>query len=427
MVLLMWNCLIIDDEFYKKYFDYHKQDVEIEWDIETRADVRIVVTYWSKFYKYNLNDFDIFFINFKNDKYLNKNEVKNLYKLGSGELKQIKFVFAERMRCYELTKSGRKKDEYREWNDDIIKYLWKDIPNGIEKNGTKIIPRKSENELTKLIFINSGLKFEWKWSVSKQRLPENFQKLAQNKEGDIISFILKKNNNFVLIVPHPTDIKKFIEYCLNNLQKIDNELKLQDIEISIKKPAWLEEYDPFDKRSLIKDFDKLNDTISRIKIFEILLYGYDKPLEKAVRKVFSFLEFKNIKSTVDRTDMRCETEKTKIIAEIKGLKENAHERNITQMYKWHAEELEKIKGNEKPIKQIFICNGYRSVNPDLRELFFDDNVISIAKTHNWGLLSTVELFQSLFRIHRNELSKEEVRNKIETTSGIIKFTETQVS
>jgi len=144
-------------------------------------------------------------------------------------------------------------------------------------------------------------------------------------------------------------------------------------------------------------------------------------LENSISTIFSFLGFQNITRTVDRADLLCETENTKIIAEIKGLKEIAHERNITQMYKWRVAELQKEEESVKKIKQIFICNAYRNKKPEERGNFFDQKVIKISESHDWGLLSTLELYNSLLKIWDGELKKEEVISIIENQTGILVF------
>ncbi len=193
------------------------------------------------------------------------------------------------------------------------------------------------------------------------------------------------------------------------------------MDFAIKKPLWLEDYDPFNKTSLNDTLLKIKEKIVRIESYEILLYGYGKPLEKSISTIFSFLGFQNITRTVDRTDLICETENVKIIAEIKGLKDQAHERNITQMYKWHVMELEKKEEIEKKIKQIFICNAYRNKKPEERGSFFDQKVIRNSESHEWGLLSTLELYNALLKIWNGELTKEQVISIIENQIGVLAF------
>lgn len=91
------------------------------------------------------------------------------------------------------------------------------------------------------------------------------------------------------------------------------------------------------------------------------------------------------------------------------------------MYKWLAEELQKAKESKKLIKQIFICNAQRKRNPSERECCFDDNVVEIAKTHNWGLLSTLDLYYALLKIEQEEISKDDVISMIENQKGLIEF------
>ena len=399
-----WNCLIIDDT------------IKVEDIIKTPDEIRVEIIKWNKFQRYNLEDYDVFFINFEEHYTFNYDQTKALLALKSGELKQIKFIFASKYITY-IAQDYRKELEI----SDIIFHLWKGIPNSINKEGNKINIINPDYILSKLFFNEKYQPFHWKWAIKSEELPSNSYVLAKNKKGNIISLIVRNENNFLIFLPHPTFKRDFIETCLMNIDKFELELYKQGLDFTIKKPKWLEDYDSFNKISLIDELNKIEEKIKKIELYEILLYGYGKSLENSISTIFSLLGFQKITQTIDRADILCETENTKIIAEIKGLKNAAHERNITQMYKWHVAELQKEEESAKRIKQIFICNAYRNKKPEERGTFFDQKVIKISESHDWALLSTLELYNSLLKIWNGELKKEEVISKIEDQIGIIVF------
>ena len=402
-----WNCLIIDDNI-----NYKKK----ENPIKTPKEIRIDITNWNIFQTYNFEDYDVFFIDFEDFYNFDYDQTKALRRLISGELKQIKFIFASKIGSV-ITQAHQEKEE----TPDIIYTLWSCIPHSIGNKGNKIVVTNPEYSLSKLLFNEKNQLYHWKWAIKPEDLPSDSYVLAKNKKGNVISLIVKFEKNFLIFLPQPTLKRDFIEKCLANIDIFEFELYKRGFDLAIKKPKWLKDYDRFDKTSLVEKSQEINEKIKRIESYEILLYGYDKPLEKTISKIFSFLGFQNIKRTVDRTDLFCETENTKILAEIKGLEKNAHEKNISQMYKWHVEELEKEEESVKRIKQIFICNAYRNKKPEERGCFFDQKVIKKSESHEWGLLSTLELYNALIKIWNGELTKEQVISIIENQIGVLTF------
>ncbi len=404
-----WNCLIIDDTI------SHKKQ---EDKINAPDGLSVKKVHWNSFHRENFEDFDIFFINFEDEYSFNYDQTKALLELKSGELKQLKFIFASKINS--VIKPAVNKEAHP---FDLISNLWKGIPKSFNKEGNKIILINPNYSLSKLLFLEKFRPFHWKWSIKSEELPNNSYGLVKNKKGNIISLIVRYENNFLIFLPHPSSKLDFIETCLININKFELELFNRGFDIPIKKPKWIEDYDPFNKTSLISKLHNIEEKIQKIETYEILLYGYGKPLENSISNIISFLGFQNLTQTVDRADLLCETENTKIIAEIKGLKDIAHERNISQMYKWHLEELQKEEESVKKIKQIFICNSYRNIKPEERGNFFDQKIINISESHEWGLLSTLELYKSLLKIWNGELTKEEVSSIIENQIGVIKINE----
>ena len=402
-----WNCLIINDKI--------KRELR-EDKINAPDDVRVEITWWNEFQDYNFEDYDIFFIDFNENYKFELQQPRVLQQLVSGELEQIKFIFASKINS-EIEPINEKKG----YTGDIIHYLWGSIPLSIHTKGNKIVIANTEYSLSKLFFNEKYQPYNWNWAIKPEDLPRDSYVLAKNKKGNIISLIVRFEKNFLIFLPQPTFKRDFIETCLANIDKFELELYKRGLDLAIKKPKWLKDYDRFDKKSLVEKSQEINEKIKRIESYEILLYGYDKPLEKTVSTIFSFLGFQNITRTVDSTDLLCETENTKIIAEIKGLKDNAHDKNIKQMYKWLFEELKKEEENVKRIKQIFICNAYRNKKPEERGSFFDQKVIKNSESHEWGLLSTLELYNALIKIWNGELTKDQVISTIENQIGVLAF------
>ena len=82
-----WNCLIISDGIKS----------EINKDrIKAPDEVRVRTTWWGEYQNCNFEDYDVFFIDFQNIFTFGHDQIRSLLLLKSGELQQIKFIFASK-------------------------------------------------------------------------------------------------------------------------------------------------------------------------------------------------------------------------------------------------------------------------------------------------------------------------------------------
>ena len=197
---------------------------------------------------------------------------------------------------------------------------------------------------------------------------------------------------------------------------------LKNIVRSLEKPSWIEDYELEEKKVLIKENREIINQINKFEKYEILMYGYDKPLEEAVCSLLSEeLGLKILKRTVDKVDIEFETENKIFVVEIKGLDGQVTPKKTRQLSNWYLDKLENTSDTEKTIKALLICNPYRNLEPDKRENPFHKHVIKDAEGREWGLLSSLELFEAYKKIIREKLNKEEVIQALENQIGIIKF------
>lgn len=381
----------------------------------TNSEYYIDFAPWDKVSNYNLEDYDVLFIDL--EKYLKTKNLKKerMLPLRNWKLGQIIFIFTSIAEADIRGSYGSSEKIF-----DLVHYIWNEIPVSIDSKGKNIFLNNLNKDISSLLFDESNL-YKWSWSIKQEDLPDNSYILAKNKIGDIISIILKKGKKFLVLLPHPSDKVSYIEKCMKNIEKIEEQLSKLKQSFVIKKPNWLKDYDLFNKKALLDKKNEIDEEIRQIERNEILLYGYNKPLENVIKEIFSFLGFLNIRQSITNADLICETENSKIVAEIKGLEKQAYERNVSQMFKWYAEETQKETVSKKKVKQIFICNAFRKKIPDERSSFFNRKVIDFSKIHNWGLLSTLNLYQALLKIHDGKLKKEEVISIIENNIGILKF------
>lgn len=309
-----WNFLIISNRI-------EKSDILDNNGINNKYLIDVII--WDKIKSYNLEDYDVIFFDFQKSHIFKNSTINHLRPILDFKLEQFIFIFASK--CEALAESRHNKDvRYI----DFIYSMWKEIPESSHKEGKKIILINSERRISKLLFNELESNFFWNWAVEQSMLPEHSYPLAKNKKENVVSLIWKKKKKFLIFLPHPQQKNETIKKYINNIEEIKNELFIQTQDIILKKPDWLKEYDLFNKIKLYDKKKEIEEKIKKIELYEILLYGYGKPLESAIYKIFSYLGFQNILQTKEKADLICETPNTKIIAEIKGLKNIAYERNI---------------------------------------------------------------------------------------------------
>ena len=386
-------------------------------DIKTSADVNLDTSPWEVFdtptsslgiKNINITDYDLIFYDFQETIKFFRFKFNDLNPISKFSTKQFNFVFAS------STKLDGDSDIY-----NLIHKLWQDIPKSNGKKGKKLKSLKM-GEITSLL-LNNKFEFQWKWAIDGE-IPSNTYPLAKNKTGKIVSLIWKKEKTTIVFLPHPNNKKEYIEYILQNYEKIKKKLThIKDLAGPLKKPPWIQDYEIREKKKLIKKRKEISKAINRYEILEKLLYTNSTPLENAVCSSLSYLGVKILDRTNDEVDLIFETDNKRFVAEIKGLKSEASEGNITQLFRWYAKDSENQPNREKPIKAIFICNPHRSIEPDKRKKPFHKKVINIIEGHEWGLLTTLELFNSVNKVLKGDLSKVNFISALENQIGIIKI------
>ncbi len=373
----------------------------------------IDLTIWENIHFHNFEDYDVFFLNFEGNVDLKNVNINYLNPLLNWDLEQLIFIFPSKIESV----SKKNRIEFTNFNVNLI---WSELPSPLETKGQNIILRNTQDKILPLILDNS-FSYTWNWSIKREDLPDNAYILAENKIGNIISLLMKRKKKNLIFIPHPDNLKEYIEMCIQNIDEITEELTKFSKHFILKKPNWLGDYDIFQKASKLKQINQLKKEVKQLERFEILLYGYGKPLEKSIAEIFSFLGFKEIKRSSTSADLICEIQSFKFIAEITGITHQAYENDVSQMFKWIAEEKVKETKSKKKVKQLFICNAFRDIIPTTRESYFHERVIELSKVHHWGLLSTLELYHALLKIRKKELKKEDIIAAIENQEGIIEF------
>jgi hypothetical protein len=381
---------------------------------------------WDEASRRNLHDFDILLLNFPQE--LPRNSLRYIENLKlTNNDNRIFIIFSNN--CHQKINNFFVSNRIQK---DSIHRIWKFIPKTQYKRGSSIILERNLHPYLQNLFDDNSNKIYWRWSVRKQDLPYKAEIFARNREKQVISFSFKENMNYFILLPKFKNIQSVIQKLMSNFEEFSIFLNDTNKPINsnneVIEPKWIQDYDKFNKIKLQKQISSDKNKLKKISTYEKLLYAHGKQLEKAIRNSLEKLEFNIIKTSSEREDIVFGWQNTRFVAEIKGLKGIAKEKNISQLFKWELEYLpERELSKDLTYKFIFICNSEREIIPSERTNPFDINVINKALGNNWGLLSSHELFKAMYAIENNLITQKELRHIIMTTQGEISLISEEIS
>lgn len=191
-------------------------------------------------------------------------------------------------------------------------------------------------------------------------------------------------------------------------------------------PGWLEEYKTNQEKEIEKRISGLKEQVNQLegkkKKFEeidVLLYGFGKPLQNAVQKVFESWDCEVTPTQPGATmDFKVKEpiKKLRFALEVTGIKDKVHK----DSYKV-SQALQYLTRKEKDEKIAILTNTYREKKIAERPSEnFTQPVIEIAENNEFCLMTTADLY-SLWRVWLNEKrSKEEIIRSIFDTVGAYK-------
>lgn len=254
--------------------------------------------------------------------------------------------------------------------------------------------------------------------------------LTVNKvTGEPIACIIHYGKGRIVFLPQNSDINNLysgIAYSIvENLYDIGKELYekgKEEIGSPIEAPIWIDKYKSENEKDIERkikekeeELESLKKDHRRFELIDLLLYGYDVPLEGAVKKVFE--------------EWGCEVEKTEIGAtidlkvrhrslgimfaiEVTGVRGKIPKKSakFPQVMTYHL----KKEDNEHI---IVVANTYRDKDvTDRNGENFTPDAIKMAIGHKFCLITTVDLF-NLWKDFLNGRSSEEILNGIFESNG----------
>lgn len=166
---------------------------------------------------------------------------------------------------------------------------------------------------------------------------------------------------------------------------------------------------------------KAKDDYDNLTKHKRLLYDNSYPLQNICESTLRELGA-NIKPSVVTDEFIIEFNGKEVLIEIKGKNKSVDKDDIGQLI---TDIGQHVAETGKPIKGLFIGNGWRNLPPEERKVgnkrTFPKEIVHIAETQNIGLLSTVDLFDAYCHWLDGKLSKEKFLDTIITSNGIIQF------
>jgi len=257
-----------------------------------------------------------------------------------------------------------------------------------------------------------------------------------NRSDMPVGFIIPSGNGIMVFLPPPPN-KEDNNKLLGILIGCANKFFLKHV--VTHPPNWIEEFkikgeEDFDLQ--IIDLNKQLDEISnKIRLKEVekieltkykaLLYEQGPELENIVIDSFKLFGFNAENRKLDdlEHDIVFESNEGKGIAEIEGKDNDAI--NIHKFDQLNRAVDEEFHLSGKYPQGILIGNHYRLFKPAERKEPFTAKVHTVAKKKNFGLLTTLEIYNAVQKIIENPNDgkfKESCRFKILNTTGdIINF------
>lgn len=264
--------------------------------------------------------------------------------------------------------------------------------------------------------------------------------LAKIKGGEkIVSSVIECAEGKLVFLPQPDFSipgyvqhywKKYTKLFLDSLFELDARLRAPKEEVFM--PAWVEKISILDEAKHIDTFNQIMNNITEleqklqeekemirhIQNYKSLITSSGVALEEITKQVLSELGFNLSDTEPGRDDIIAKYKDIDIVAEIKGIKNSAAEKQAAQLEKWASIFLEK---NERVPKPILIVNGYcKTPLQERTDPVFPEQMIPYSTSRNHALLTTTKLLCLYIEIKTNPSVKEERIRELLETVGVYK-------
>lgn len=288
------------------------------------------------------------------------------------------------------------------YDDDINNYSWCPFNiTVINNNGTTVV---CTSEKAKWLF--EAIDFSWNCYFTKY--PEGTSILATNRAGHPISIIVPYKGGHCVFLPY-TDEKNDLAALLaqRGLNIIPEAFDDEDEEETpAEVPIWIGELSTKEEEKLLKQQKEIEKKIQKRTKFKRLLYEKGTALQKLVGDVFKELGFEVERLSNDSyADLEIALNGKIGAIEVTGSEGSVDLRKARQLLNYYINQKEIEK---RDVKGILVVNHYQKQPPKERGDVATEDVINLANTYNFCILSTTELYGFLEGFLNDKITKGDI-------------------
>lgn len=266
----------------------------------------------------------------------------------------------------------------------------------------------------------------------------NFVPIIKNGNGEIISFIQKRNELYILVFPQ---IQNKVDFLKELFSTFLPDLKPSLFPFSTRfkwvesEEYWLPNYSALAKeqqaiekkyQSKLEDLNiKIQQNIKHNKYLHDLLTSTGYELVNSVEKFLHFLEFTEIRNTdkenppIKEEDLQVTLDNGLLVIEVKGISGRPKDIDCNQISKIKNRRAEERKTFD--VSALTIINHQRYLPPLNREAPpFSNEQENDAKYDKRGLITTWQLFNLYFDITNGLITKQDARQAL-LQIGLVQF------
>lgn len=221
-------------------------------------------------------------------------------------------------------------------------------------------------------------------------------------EGSIYLLPLKKGENFNEFT------KKVLEKNYPDFEESAGEV-----------PEWLENYTIPEEKKTLEKIKKLENRLQGMKKYKKLLYERGNALGKIVRKTFRDVGLDVEGEVPGRRDGAINFEDLRIIMEITGTSGNISMEKCRQLNHWV--DNSRAEDPDKNTTGLLVANIQCNTDPKERDFEIPSNIKNYLKQYDYKYITTLELFKMMKKWRGEEISVENIEEKIKEGGTVITF------
>jgi hypothetical protein len=295
----------------------------------------------------------------------------------------------------------------------------------------KLFERHIEKAMYRMVF-------DWPttWPRGEKIPVELFEPILTNREGEIVSYIQRKEKFIDIVLPDIEDKDGFIVDLISNV--------LPDLFPEVfpfsEKGSWLNDRDYYlpnyhelvmEERSIEDQYqraikenqDRIDRNRENYEFLHGLLVNTGNALVRDVIRYLKWIGFENIRDMdaenpkLKEEDIQLETEKGLLVVEAKGIAGTSKDEECSQISKIRYRRCEERKSFD--VFALYLVNHQRNIPAKQRQMPpFTEMQISDAIREKRGLLTTWQLFNLFFAIEDGIIEKQQGRETLFRTGFI---------